>query len=174
MESRSTELYVISNVSFDMSLCGIEQNENDAAIISSLLFLMDSNVDQNATNCRSHSQADIPIDEEYVGHSLKYAQCGNVSIQDFFGNMEVKSTTTNDFHIESSKTRNHLVLADTSLTADSREDLSLIQKKGLHLLVSEVNSTGANELGFVHHMANNCSIPNGLKRSIQNLSGTAH
>ena len=174
MKSHSSEVHAISNVSFDMSSCGIEQNENDAAIISSLLFLMDSNVDHTSANHRSYSQTNNSDDEECVGHRLKYAQRGNVSIQDLWETLEVKSASTKDRLANSPKTINNHIFAETSSSTDRREDSSSIQKKESQLLVPTANCTGAKDQVFVHDVANDCTIKNGLKRSIQNITGTAH
>ena len=155
-----------------MSLRGIEQNENDAAIISSLLFLMDSNIDHNSADRTSHSQADTLDDEKCVGYRLKYAQCGNVSIQDLWKNVEEKPPATFECYPTLSQATHHQVSAEASSSTDRKQDPSVIQKKELQFVVPSVTSTGADELGILNHLANDCSMTSRSKRNFQNIAGT--
>jgi hypothetical protein len=152
-----------------MNLCGTEQNENDAAIISSLLFLMDSNVDHNFANSISHSQAGAPDDEEYLGHRLKDAPCGNVTIQDLWAKLELKPTVTNDRYVNPS---NYQIAAGISSLSDGKEDPSLIQMES-HSIVPMVNSAGETELRIGQNVTYDCSTRIGLKRSSQSITGEA-
>lgn len=151
-----------------MNLCGTVQNENDAAIISSLLFLMDSNVDHNFATSISHSQADAPDDEEYLGHRLKNAPCGNVTIQDLWAKLELKPTVTNDRYINPS---NQQIAAEISSLIDVKED-PFIQMES-YSLVPMVNSAGETELRISQNETCDCSTKIGLKRSSQSITGKA-
>ena len=152
-----------------MNLCGTEQNENDAAIISSLLFLMDSNVDHNFANSMSHSQAGAPDDDEYLGHRLKDAPCGNVTIQDLWAKLELKPTVTNDRYVNPS---NHQIAAEMSSLSDGKENFSYIQMES-HSIVPMVNSAGETELRIGQNVTYDCSTRIGLKRSSQSIIGKA-
>lgn len=154
-----------------MSLRGIEQNENDAAIISSLLFLMDSNIDHNSADRTSHSQADTLDDEKCVGYRLKYAQCGNLSIQDLWKNVEEKPPAAYESYPTFSQATYHQVSAEALSSTDRKQHPSVIQKE-LQFVVPSVTSTGADELGILHHLANDCSITSRSKRNFQNIAGT--
>lgn len=172
MESHLTGIHAITTFSFDMRLRGIEQNENDAAIISSLLFLMDSNIDHNSADRPSHSQADTLDDEECSSYRLKYAQCGNVSIQDLWKDVEEKPPATYGRYPTLLKATHHQVTAEALSSTDRMQDPSVIQKKELQFVVPSVTSTGAEELGILHHLANDCSITSRSKRIFQNIAGT--
>ena len=172
MEAHLTGIHAITTFAFDMSLRGLEQNENDAAIISSLLFLMDSNIDHNSSDRTSHSQADTLDDEECVGYRLKYAQCGNVSIQDLWKDVEEKTLATSESYPTLSKATHLQVTAEALSLTDRMQDPSVIQKKELQFAVPSVTSTGADELGILHHLANDCSITSRSKRIFQNIAGT--
>lgn len=152
-----------------MNLCGTEQNENDAAIISSLLFLMDSNVDHKFANSISHSQAGAPDDDEYLGHRLKDALCGNVTIQDLWVKLELKPTVTNDRYVNQS---NYKIPAKMSSLPDEADDPSFIQIKS-HSIVPVVNSAGETELRIGQNVTYDCSTRIGLKPSSQSITGKA-
>lgn len=152
-----------------MNLCGTEQNENDAAIISSLLFLMDSNVDNSFANSISHSPAGAPDDDEYLGHRLKDAPCGNVTIQDLWAKLELKPTVTNDRYVNPS---NHQISAEISSLSDGKANPTFIQMES-HSIVPMANSAGETELRIGQNVIDDCSTRIGLKRSSQSITGEA-